>query len=248
MNVNLAPVLDVYHRPGTSSTSTSRSYSERPEHGRARCGAGLHRRPAGRGVAATAKHFPGLGSATADQNTDAGPVTLTVPLSRAAHHRRGAVPGGHRRRRQARHAVLGGVPGAGPDRPAGLSPHRRAGELRARLASAASPSPTPWKPAHCGLRQHRPSEPCWPPGGRGPHPRAPARDVTQGEDAVRASPTHSATDNSTRPLRRRARPYRRDPRRSHIAARVNVPEPELSVDARGGLVGRFESSDWPAAL
>ena len=33
------------------------------------------------GVAATAKHFPGLGSATRSQNTDTGPITLTVSLS-----------------------------------------------------------------------------------------------------------------------------------------------------------------------
>ena len=58
MNVNLAPVLDVYHQPATSSTSTS-----------APSAATRHRRPCGSfitaqqttGVAATAKHFPGLG-------------------------------------------------------------------------------------------------------------------------------------------------------------------------------------------
>ena len=33
------------------------------------------------GVAATAKHFPGLGAATKNQNTDLGPVTLNVSLS-----------------------------------------------------------------------------------------------------------------------------------------------------------------------
>jgi beta-N-acetylhexosaminidase len=33
------------------------------------------------GVAATAKHFPGLGSATTAQDTDTGPVTLTVSLA-----------------------------------------------------------------------------------------------------------------------------------------------------------------------
>jgi beta-N-acetylhexosaminidase len=33
------------------------------------------------GVAATAKHFPGLGAATTSQNTDSGPVTLNVSLS-----------------------------------------------------------------------------------------------------------------------------------------------------------------------
>ncbi len=33
------------------------------------------------GVAATVKHFPGLGAATAAQNTDDRPVTLNVPLT-----------------------------------------------------------------------------------------------------------------------------------------------------------------------
>lgn len=33
------------------------------------------------GVAATAKHFPGLGAASASQNTDTGPVTLSQSLS-----------------------------------------------------------------------------------------------------------------------------------------------------------------------
>ena len=32
-------------------------------------------------MAATAKHFPGLGSATTSQNTDIRPVTLNVSLS-----------------------------------------------------------------------------------------------------------------------------------------------------------------------
>ena len=33
-------------------------------------------------MAAAAKHFPGLGSATKNQNTDSGPVTLTVSLTK----------------------------------------------------------------------------------------------------------------------------------------------------------------------
>jgi beta-N-acetylhexosaminidase len=33
-------------------------------------------------VAATAKHFPGLGSAATAQDTDTGPVTLTASLSK----------------------------------------------------------------------------------------------------------------------------------------------------------------------
>jgi hypothetical protein len=45
-------------------------------------GTGAGQNLAGVGVAATAKHFPGLGSATKSQNTDNGPVTLTVSLAK----------------------------------------------------------------------------------------------------------------------------------------------------------------------
>ena len=40
------------------------------------CGASFIRRQQSSGVAATAKHFPGLGAAGASQNTDNGPVNL----------------------------------------------------------------------------------------------------------------------------------------------------------------------------
>jgi len=81
MNVNLAPVLDVYRKPGDFLDQAQRSYSQDP----------LTVKNLGRGfvtaqqritgVAATGKHFPGLGSAATQQNTDQGPVTLNVPLS-----------------------------------------------------------------------------------------------------------------------------------------------------------------------
>ena len=35
-------------------------------------------------VAATAKHFPGLGAASAQQNTDNGPVTISLPAAQLA--------------------------------------------------------------------------------------------------------------------------------------------------------------------
>jgi beta-N-acetylhexosaminidase len=83
-------------------------------------------------VAATAKHFPGLGAASASQNTDAGPVTLNLPLNtlRTVDE----VPFGA--------AIAAGVklimvswavyPVLGA-RPAGLSPNVVQGELRNRL-------------------------------------------------------------------------------------------------------------------
>ena len=85
------------------------------------------------GVAATAKHFPGLGSATTSQNTDAGPVTLDVSLS------------GLRAKDEAPYpvAIAAGVklimaswavyPALDASQPAGLSPAVIQGELRARL-------------------------------------------------------------------------------------------------------------------
>ncbi|HVW44934.1 MAG TPA: glycoside hydrolase family 3 N-terminal domain-containing protein [Amycolatopsis sp.] len=80
MNVNLAPVLDVYRRPGDLMDSSGRSYSDDPvtvvSLGKAFVTAQQQT-----GVAATVKHFPGLGSAPAGQNTDTQPVTLPVPLS-----------------------------------------------------------------------------------------------------------------------------------------------------------------------
>jgi beta-N-acetylhexosaminidase len=80
MNVNLAPVLDVFHAPGDLMDQYERSFS-----GTAtvvgRLGANYVTAQQAEGVAAAVKHFPGLGKANAADNTDSRPVTLTVPLS-----------------------------------------------------------------------------------------------------------------------------------------------------------------------
>jgi beta-N-acetylhexosaminidase len=81
MNVNLAPVLDVYYKTGNFIDQYQRSYSSNPAVAAA-CGQAFITAQQQAGVAATAKHFPGLGSATKNQNTDSGPVTLTVPLTK----------------------------------------------------------------------------------------------------------------------------------------------------------------------
>jgi beta-N-acetylhexosaminidase len=81
MNVNLAPVLDVYYTPGNFVDEYQRSYSNDPDAVSSLGGAFITAQQ-GTGVAATAKHFPGLGAATASQDTDAGPVTLTQSLSK----------------------------------------------------------------------------------------------------------------------------------------------------------------------
>ena len=81
MNVNLAPVLDVYYAAGDFDDQYQRSYSSNPSIA-AECGKAFITAQQAAGVAATAKHFPGLGSATASQNTDTGPVTLNATLTK----------------------------------------------------------------------------------------------------------------------------------------------------------------------
>jgi beta-N-acetylhexosaminidase len=80
MNMNLAPVLDVYRTAGDFDDQYGRSYSSDPSVCASLGSVFIHSQQA-TGVAACAKHFPGLGAATASQNTDAGPVTLTQSLS-----------------------------------------------------------------------------------------------------------------------------------------------------------------------
>ena len=132
LNVNLAPVLDVYGEPGDFTDQYQRSYSSSAATVTA-CGKAFITAQQQAGVAATAKHFPGLGRAAASQNTDTGPVTLNAPLS------------GLRARDEAPYpaAIAAGVklvmaswavyPALDAKRPAGLSPAVIRGELRGRL-------------------------------------------------------------------------------------------------------------------
>ncbi len=80
ITVDLAPVLDVYRQPGNFIDKYQRSYSMNPTTS-ARLGSAFITHLQEAGVAATAKHFPGLGAASTNQNTDAGPVALNLPLS-----------------------------------------------------------------------------------------------------------------------------------------------------------------------
>jgi beta-N-acetylhexosaminidase len=79
MNVNLAPVLDVYRKAGDFDDQFGRSYSKNP-HVVSRLGRDFITAQQQVGVAATGKHFPGLGAARRAQNTDLRPVTLHVSL------------------------------------------------------------------------------------------------------------------------------------------------------------------------
>ena len=80
LNVNLAPVLDVYRSPGNFIDEFGRSYSNRASTV-AKLGAAFIGAQQGVRVAATAKHFPGLGAAARSQNTDL--VGVTLPPSRS---------------------------------------------------------------------------------------------------------------------------------------------------------------------
>ncbi|ACU72075.1 Beta-N-acetylhexosaminidase [Catenulispora acidiphila DSM 44928] len=80
MNLNLAPVLDVYRTPGNFLDAAQRSFSQNPNTV-SQLGSNFIVAQQNTGVAATAKHFPGLGSAPNGANTDEHPVTLTVSLS-----------------------------------------------------------------------------------------------------------------------------------------------------------------------
>jgi beta-N-acetylhexosaminidase len=132
INVNLAPVLDVYRRPGNFIDEFERSYSRSPATVAALGGAFISaQQPTG--VAATAKHFPGLGAATRFQNTDASPVRL--PQSLGTLRSIDEAP--------YRAAIRAGVklvmtswatyPDLDPRLPAGLSPTVIGRELRGRL-------------------------------------------------------------------------------------------------------------------
>ena len=132
MNVNLAPVLDVYDEPGNFIDEYQRSYSSTASVVTG-CGKAFITAQQQAGVAATAKHFPGLGTAARSQDTDAGPVTLDVPLSQLRDRDEAPYPA----------AIAAGVklimvswaiyPALDAARPAGLSPAVVQGELRGRL-------------------------------------------------------------------------------------------------------------------
>jgi beta-N-acetylhexosaminidase len=132
MNANLAPVLDVFLQPGNFIDEFQRSYAANPTTV-ARLGAAFIKAQQPTGVAATAKHFPGLGAATKSQNTDLAPVTLDDSLQQLRTVDEAPY----------RSAIAAGVklvmtswavyPALDPRRPAGLSPAVIGGELRGRL-------------------------------------------------------------------------------------------------------------------
>jgi len=132
LNTNLAPVLDVYREAGNFIDQYERSYSSNPSLVSTLGSAFISSQQA-HGVAATAKHFPGLGSAARDQDTDEKPVTiqLQLPQLRAVDERpyKAAI--------KARVRLImpswATYPAFNTDLPAGLSSAIIQGELRGRL-------------------------------------------------------------------------------------------------------------------
>ena len=129
---NLAPVLDVYRKEGNFDDQYERSFSKNPEVV-SKCGSAFIKAQQAQGVVATSKHFPGLGAAAADENTDLGPVTLDVSLHNLRTIDELPFKG----------AIAAGVsmimpswavyPALDPSRPSGLSKKWIRSELRGRL-------------------------------------------------------------------------------------------------------------------
>jgi len=132
VNVNLAPVLDVFRTPGNFIDQFGRSFSSDPAKVE-KLGSLFLTAEQQQGVAATVKHFPGLGAAATSQNTDERPVTLRVPLTslRAIDERPyKAAIAAHVKLVMASWAVY---PALDKNHPAGLSSTIVQGELRKRL-------------------------------------------------------------------------------------------------------------------
>jgi beta-N-acetylhexosaminidase len=132
LNVDLAPVLDVYRHAGDFDDRYQRSYSTRPTVVSA-LGARFVRAMQKGKVAATVKHFPGLGAATRTQNTDVAPVTINLTAGTLKNRDENSYKG----------AIAAGVklvmvswavyPHLGSKRPAGLSSAIVQGQLRSGL-------------------------------------------------------------------------------------------------------------------
>jgi beta-N-acetylhexosaminidase len=132
LNVDLAPVLDVYRKAGDFDDQYQRSYSMNP-HVVSALGASFVASMQADRAAAAVKHFPGLGAATARQDTDARPVTIHL----SAKSLQGVDEYPYRA------AIAGGVklvmvswavyPHLGSALPAGLSSLIVQGQLRQRL-------------------------------------------------------------------------------------------------------------------
>ncbi|KAG6918091.1 hypothetical protein DXG01_016543 [Tephrocybe rancida] len=80
MNVNLAPVLDVWRTETNFLEAKLRSFSNSPTIA-SECGVAFLEGEISTGIASTVKHFPGLGAAPGGLNTDLQVVSLNLTVS-----------------------------------------------------------------------------------------------------------------------------------------------------------------------
>jgi beta-N-acetylhexosaminidase len=132
MNCNLAPVLDVFRQAGNFDDEFGRSYSMDPVVC-GECGAASITAQQNLGVVTTAKHFPGLGAATTNENTDVGPVVLDLPLSELRSIDELPFTYAINANVDMVMTSWGTYPALDPNLPSGLSPRIVRGELRGRL-------------------------------------------------------------------------------------------------------------------
>jgi beta-N-acetylhexosaminidase len=131
INVNLAPILGVFRSPGDFLDQFQRAYSMDAGVVTAAGQAFVAAQQRG-GVAATIKHFPGLGAAGADEDTDVRPVTIDLPLETLRTVDLTPYPGGINAGARMLLSSWAVYP-ALDSRPAGLSEQWIQGELRGRL-------------------------------------------------------------------------------------------------------------------
>jgi beta-N-acetylhexosaminidase len=132
MNVNLAPVLDVYRQPGDFDDQYQRSYSMDPDIV-AQAGAAFVSAQQAGGVAATVKHFPGLGEAAATQDTDNEPVTINLSAQTLRSVDEAPYTAAFKAGVKLTMVSWANYPALDPRLPAGLSPTIIQGELQRRL-------------------------------------------------------------------------------------------------------------------
>ncbi len=132
MNVNLAPVLDVYRQPGDFDDQFQRSYSMNPDVVAQAGAAFVAAQQAGR-VAATVKHFPGLGAAATTQDTDNEPVTIDLSAQTLRSIDEAPYTAAFKAGVKLTMVSWANYPALDPRLPAGLSPTIIQGELERRL-------------------------------------------------------------------------------------------------------------------
>lgn len=132
INVDLAPVLGVFRQPGDFLDQFQRSYSMQPGVVSA-AGSAFVAAQQQTGVATTIKHFPGLGAAGANQDTDVVPVTINESVDTLRTVDLVPYPAAINAGARLVLSSWAVYPAFDATRPAGLSKQLIEGELRGRL-------------------------------------------------------------------------------------------------------------------